>query len=114
MALLEYESHDGWMKILLSGDVTCEFTTEIKIETEALLETFGSQPVVACDLSQVRFLDSSGIGLLVFLNNKLRQKSGRFYLYKPSEPVRKTLDLVQLLSFFELIESEQDLLAQLS
>ena len=113
MANLTYESYEGWTKILFCGDITCELSQKVKPEAEALLASLGNNPVLVCDLSQVRFLDSSGIGLLVFLNNKLRQKSGRFFLYQPSEAVRKILELVQLLAFFELVDDEVELLTQL-
>lgn len=113
MTRLQCETQDGWMKIEFAGDVTCESAQRIKKEAEGLLENLGPRPALVCDLAQVRFLDSSGIGLLVFLNNKLRQKDGSFFLFQPSREVRKTLELVQLLSFFELVDNEVELLARL-
>jgi len=112
MRNMEYEIREGWLKILLSGDVTSELTRQIKNEIETLLDNSSPRPIVVCDMARVRFLDSSGIGMLVFLHNKLRQKVGRLYLYQPSVAVRKTLDLVQLLSFFELIDDEMEFLGQ--
>lgn len=113
MAYLNHEIHDCWVRVPLSGNLTCELTQKIRGEAEAFLAGLGEQPVLACDLSAVRFLDSSGIGFLVFLNNKIRQKGGRLFLMQPSAEVRKTLDLVQLLSFFDLVDNEVELLAQI-
>lgn len=113
MEHFEHETHDGWVKIRLSGDITCDMTQTVKGRVEAILAALPPRPIVVCDLAHVRFLDSSGIGLLVFMNNKLRQKDGQFFIFQPSEPARTTLELVQLLAFFTVIDSEVDLLLHL-
>lgn len=113
MKQFDHETHDGWVKIRLNGDVTCEMTQKVKGEIDAMVAALPPRPILVCDLADVRFLDSSGIGLLVFLNNKLRQKDGQFIVFQPSEPSRKTLELVQLLAFFTVIESEAELLLHL-
>lgn len=101
----------NWTKLALSGKITYELTQSLKTQAEAIINQMGECPVLVCDLRQVTFLDSSGIGFLVFLNNKVRQRNGRCYLYQPNEVVRKTLDLVQLLDFFECIETESELIS---
>ena len=113
MNQFDHETHDGWVKIRLVGDVTCEMTQKVKGQVEAILAALPPRPILVCDLAHVRFLDSSGIGLLVFVNNKLRQKDGQLLIFQPSEPARKTLELVQLLAFFTVIDSEAELLLHL-
>ncbi|MFO7818434.1 MAG: STAS domain-containing protein, partial [Desulfovibrionales bacterium] len=63
------------------------------------------------DLSDIKFMDSSGIGFLVATNNKVKQSGRGFYLYMPSPQVIKTLKLVNLFSFFEILRDEDDLVA---
>jgi anti-sigma B factor antagonist len=65
--------------------------------------------IVIFDLSEISFMDSSGIGFLVHLNNQNRSKNRKLYLYKPSDAVKKTLSLVNLINFFEIIENEEDI-----
>ena len=62
----------------------------MKRKAEELLAGMGENPVLVCDLKQVSFLDSSGIGFLVFLNNKVRQKGGQCYLHQFNDVVLKT------------------------
>ena len=61
------------------------------------------------DLRQVVYLDSSGISMLIAVNTRMQSVGTPFYLYDPSEQVRKTLDMVQLISFFKLLDTEEDL-----
>ncbi|SMP49413.1 STAS domain-containing protein [Desulfonatronum lacustre] len=113
MADLHHEPMTNWTKVSLSGKITYEVTQAMKIQAETILTEMGERPILVCDLGRVTFLDSSGIGFLVFLNNKVRQRDGCFYLYQPNEVVVKTLELVQLLAFFELIENESELITRL-
>ncbi|PTN36368.1 STAS domain-containing protein [Desulfonatronum sp. SC1] len=110
MADMQHEAMDNWTKLSLSGNITYEATQTMKAQAEAILAEMGENPFLVCDVGRVTFLDSSGIGFLVFLNNKVRQQGGCFYLYQPNDVVLKTLDLVQLLAFFELIENESALI----
>ena len=68
-------------------------------------------PAVVIDLSDVTFMDSSGIGFLVSANTRMRSAGRAFYLYRLSKPVEKTLGLVQLLQFFKVIADETALTA---
>lgn len=113
MAKLHHEPMTNWTKISLSGKITYEATQTMKSQAETMLAQMGESPFLVCDVSRVTFLDSSGIGFLVFLNNKVRQQDGSFFLFQPTEAVVKTLELVQLLSFFEFIEDESELIMSL-
>ena len=56
-------------------------------------------------------MDSSGIGFLVSINTRMRSSGRSFYLYRLSPAVEKTLGLVQLLNFFEILKDESALAA---
>ncbi|GAB6060487.1 STAS domain-containing protein [Desulfonatronum parangueonense] len=114
MAEMRFESFGAWSKLVFSGQITYEVTQKMKRAVEDRLLEMGEGSMLICDLSQVTFLDSSGIGFLVFMNNKMHQKGGGCCLYQPSDVVLKTLDLVQLTSFFEIIVDECDLIARTS
>ena len=44
------------------------------------------------DLSEVRYISSSGIGVLITILTKMRNKGGEVYLTSPSEHVKETVD----------------------
>ncbi|NJN42873.1 MAG: STAS domain-containing protein, partial [Flammeovirgaceae bacterium] len=52
-----------------------------------------SHKVLTCaiDIKDLRYINSSGIGVLITILTKFRNKGGEVYLMKPSESVQKLL-----------------------
>lgn len=61
----------------------------------------------AVDLSQVRFINSSGIGVLVSLLTKFRNRGGEMVLINPSEQIRKLLIITKLNNIFTVKETDE-------
>ncbi|NLK63233.1 MAG: STAS domain-containing protein [Fusobacteria bacterium] len=59
---------------------------------------------IVLDMSSVRYIDSSGIGFLVKLLKYSKRNSGELKLYSVTEEVKSILRLVNLYSFFSIIE----------
>ncbi|MCP5519265.1 MAG: WecB/TagA/CpsF family glycosyltransferase [Verrucomicrobiales bacterium] len=77
-----------------TGEITAARTAEIRALTEHLLDR--PEADVALDLSQVRFIDSSGIGLLVSLRKRAGRTGARFAIRHPSPAVREVARLLHL------------------
>jgi anti-sigma B factor antagonist len=60
------------------------------------------------DITKLRYINSSGIGVLITILTKFRNKGGEVYLMKPSESVKKLLIITKLNSIFQIIESEEE------
>ena len=60
----------------------------------------------AIDLSKVRFINSSGIGVLVSLLTKFRNRGGEMVLVSPSEHIRKLLIITKLNAIFTVAEDD--------
>ena len=80
----------------------------------ALLEVVNTaiqQNVMTCivDISAVRYINSSGIGVLITILTKFRNKSGEVYLMKPSDSVQKLLVITKLNAIFQIIQSEEEI-----
>jgi len=88
-----------------AGEITLEITGDFKRRLDTELGE-GDVRAVVVDLSGVPFMDSSGIGLLVSINTRMRSSGKAFYLYQLSQPVERTLGLVQLLDFFQVLKDE--------
>ena len=91
-----------------SGELTLEVIDSLKDEIEVFLNETDCTALVM-DLSKTVFLDSSGIGFLVHINNRKTTKDKEFYILDPSPQVRKTLSLVKLIDFFRIIEDESEI-----
>lgn len=104
-------THSGDVVLLkYAGEMTLEITGLLKRRLDDEL-TDGSVRAVVIDLSAVSFMDSSGIGFLVSVNTRMRSSGRAFYLFHLSSAVQKTLGLVQLLSFFAILQDDAALAA---
>lgn len=99
---------NGILRLRCGREVTIETIYDFKERVEKESELPEVQLVVA-DLSEAGFLDSSGIGFLVSLNSRLKGLNKDMYLLNPSEQICKTLKLVRLISFFNIIEDEREI-----
>ncbi len=108
MELLSVEKKNQDCILRFSGELTLEVIDKLKEETEDYLTSTECGSLIM-DLSKTVFLDSSGIGFLVQLNNRKKNENKQFYLFQPSPQVKKTLDLVKLLDFFNVLENEEEL-----
>ncbi|MBC7450569.1 MAG: STAS domain-containing protein [Cytophagales bacterium] len=68
----------------------------------------------AIDLSLVRYMNSSGIGVLLTLLTKFRNKGGELILINPSEQIKKLLIITKLNSIFVIVDSEEQALERLT
>ena len=62
-------------------------------------------------LTEVKRLDSSGIGLLVRVLQLAKQHGGTVKLVNPSKPVTQALKMCQVLPLFQVYAEEHDALA---
>lgn len=60
------------------------------------------------DISGLRYINSSGIGVLITILTKFRNKEGEVYLMKPSESVQKLLVITKLNAIFQIIDTEEE------
>jgi len=66
--------------------------------------------VCIIDISKLRYINSSGIGVLITILTKFRNKGGEVYLMKPSETVQKLLVITKLNAIFHIIQNEDEVL----
>jgi anti-sigma B factor antagonist len=65
------------------------------------------------DISEVRYINSSGIGLLITILTKLRNRGGEICLVNPSETVQKLLIITKLHAIFKVANSKNEAKNQL-
>jgi anti-sigma B factor antagonist len=101
----ELNVSDNILFIRLEGDLIEEFrghklTAEINEQIEL------GVMLAAIDLSKVRYLNSSGIGLLVSLLTKFRNRGGELILINPSEQTKKLLIATKLYAIFSVADDD--------
>lgn len=107
--IFKHELTNTLLTIKLSGDLIGENNgaAVVGVVAEAL-----EKKVKTCivDISELRYINSSGIGLLITILTKFRNKGGEVYLMKPSESVQKLLVITKLNAIFHIIQSEDEVL----
>ena len=99
------ELNDNILFIRLEGDLVAGADTQQMIE-DADNHQEGKVLLCAVDLSKVRFMDSSGMGVLVSLLTKFRNRGGELVLIKPSDHIRKLLIVTKLNAIFTIAEND--------
>jgi anti-anti-sigma factor len=78
-------------------------------------EALGARPeapaAVVIELSEVTFMDSTGVRELLEARRLTEESGGRLALLAPSRPVQRVLELSQLIEVFEVITDLDDLAA---
>jgi len=94
----------------LSGDIDFANSPEVR---QSLLREIRESPAqrVVVNLSQVRYIDSSGVASLVEGLKASRDLGSRFGLFGLSTAARETLQLSRLIKVFEVHENEEQALA---
>jgi anti-sigma B factor antagonist len=107
--IFTHEIKNNALVIKLSGDLIGENNSAdvIAVVTDALQE---KTKTCIVDISGLRYINSSGIGLLITILTKFRNKGGEVYLMKPSESVQKLLVITKLNAIFHIIQSEGEIL----
>lgn len=108
-----HEISDNILIIRLSGDLIGEDNgaSILELATDHINSDIRNCIV---DISDVRYINSSGIGVLITILTKFRNKSGEVYLVKPSENVKKLLIITKLNAIFNIVESEAEAISGLS
>jgi anti-sigma B factor antagonist len=67
----------------------------------------------AVDLSEVRYLNSSGLGTLTTLLAKFRNKGGELVIIRPSEKLKKLLIITKLTAIFSIADDLEEAILKL-
>ena len=111
---MEYKNsvEDGILEFTFTGDLIGENNgPELMEIAQAQIE----QGIKLCmiDISEVRYINSSGIGVMITLLTKFRNKEGEVILINPSEQVKKLLIITKLHAIFNIVDSREEAVEKL-
>ena len=97
---------DGTLDTLtVSGltELTASNAASVRDEARSRLEP--GHTTLTVDLSEIEFLDSSGLGALISLHKTMCARSGHVCLLNPSDTAEQILELTRLHRLFEIVRS---------
>ena len=99
---MKIENQGQCLSISDIPELTAVNSAHFRDEVRAILP--GAPSVIEIDLSQTRFLDSSGLGALFALYRSTRQGEGvTMRLLNPTREVQQLLELTQMQQLFEIV-----------
>ena len=94
------ETLGDYVLVRLSGEVDLSWSQQVR---RAILDALGDTGKVGVELSQVSYIDSSGIAALVEGFQNARSRGSRFALVAISDAVRAVLELARLDRVFLIV-----------
>lgn len=99
---MEFQSDivDGVATLRLEGPLTFEVHTPFRAHVQRLLAVPGLRRMVV-DLSEVRQMDYSSMGLLLLVREMAEKRGARLALARPSPQVRELLEAFHFTRIFD-------------
>ena len=107
-----FEEKEGILIFKLTGDLIGENNGPQLME---IAQDKVNDGVFFCaiDISELRYINSSGIGVLITLLTKFRNKNGELVLINPSPQVKKLLIITKLIAIFSVVDTMEEAMSQL-
>ena len=97
----------GFLIIDVAGVIDME---ESPVLRTALFEALKQEPKVALQLSAIRYIDSSGIAVLLEALKESQRLSRKFVLFGLSKAVHDVFKLTHVIKIFQVAETEEQAL----
>ena len=92
----------------LAGDLTYANREQFKTAVEAIRQK-GCRHLIL-NMAEVRFVDSSGPGLLALVSQNFKLSQGKVSMLKPQSYVREIMSLANIQKLIPVYDNEQDAL----
>ena len=96
--------------VQVAGDIELSNASQLKSDLRSACEQDACRVVV--DMSEVTFIDSTGIGVLVGALKRTREQNGSFALICPQPRVRRVFEITGLLQVMPLFNTIDEALGQ--
>jgi anti-sigma B factor antagonist len=94
--------------VKLNGEFDLNEVNYFEEKLEEFLEE--GQKNIVLDMSQLEYLDSSGIGCIVRLYRDTEEKlNGKLIIYQPKDFIRELFQISNLTSFLDIVDSPEEL-----
>jgi anti-anti-sigma factor len=110
VTILEVESEereDGRFHLVLRGEL--DLSTVGKVQEEIRQAADREPRVLVLDLSQLTFLDSTGLRCLVKADERANEEGWRLVVVKGPEPVHRVFSITRLDERFEIVDDPSSL-----
>lgn len=104
MCQVHLEKQDAYLVATLNGELILGCTSEIKEQVKSYAET-NQQYNMIIDLTDVSFIDSSGLGALIAWFKMANQQQGNLVFCGMTDHVRKVVGYAKLDKIFTIVDT---------
>lgn len=105
--LFAYELKDGVLEIKLMGEIDHHSAVSVRADIDGLMFDLRPKKVVL-DLSEISFMDSSGLGLIMGRYSLIKELGGTLSLRAPTVAVMKILTLAGMERMITIEKSKKE------
>lgn len=105
--LFLYDIKDGILEIKLLGEIDHHSAVEVRSDIDELIFLLRPHKTVL-DLSQISFMDSSGLGLIMGRYSLMKELGGSLALRAPTQAVMKILSLAGMERIIKIEKSAKE------
>jgi anti-sigma B factor antagonist len=91
--------------LLISGLAELNASNAGSFRDQARAALTEQQNTIDVDLSETRFVDSSGLGALIALHKTVCGRNGRLRILNPTSTVQQILELTRMHRIFEIVKT---------
>ncbi len=103
---IQWKRHDGVLEVSVRGELDAENVEDVLAFFQ---EREGKdEKRIVLDLSELEYVDSSGLGVFVRIMKVRRNSGGDVRIAAPTAEVRKVLELTRLNRVFEIFPSVEE------
>jgi anti-sigma B factor antagonist len=104
---IDIRAHEKWTILDITGNIR-------RKDAEQLKELFAqyikeSKLQVAINFDNIDFIDSVGLGALIYCNNKIKVCGGEIALINVNENIYDLLEMTSVDKLFKIVDSESEL-----
>ena len=105
MSILSLETFhgEGSVRIALEGEL--DYSSALILDDELRRAESGIHEVLVLDLSELRFMDSTGLGIIASAYRRMRRGGRRLIVAAPTTGVRRIFQLTGMLERLEVVET---------
>ena len=109
---IKTEKKEKFTLYTLSGDLLGE-KDGMDMVNAVSKEIESGEKNIVIEASNLRYVNSSGIGLLITLMTKLKNNNGELFIVNPTEHINKLFQITKLNSVFNIKDSIQEVESEL-
>lgn len=111
MAVVDKQVVGRTLVVKLSGELDLVTAESAREAIDSELENFGRVKNLVLDLADVKFIDSSGLGMLLGRYKKISDRGGKLVAYGVQPAVQRVLQMAGMTKIINIVASKEEALA---